>query len=70
MAKAETRLMDIILVPRFPAPWSYVEKEESPEYEVGFLYFTCTKQHIVVFRFNNLGFVIESKQYLTFYVWN
>lgn len=26
MAKAETRFMDIILVPRFPAPWSYVEK--------------------------------------------
>lgn len=45
MAKAETRLMDIILVPRFPAPWNYVEKEERPGSEVGFLYFTCTKQH-------------------------
>lgn len=28
MTKAEIHLMDIILVPRFPAPWSYGEKKE------------------------------------------
>ena len=36
MAKAETRFMDIILVPRFPAPWSYVEKGGA-SWEVGFV---------------------------------